>query len=142
LQISRFDSPVLHQGCSPSGDHDHVADLDAKFTRSARGLSTSSPGRLECRVTSTRAVGLRAQHPDMSEPVIGADAIRDGTLTRGRLRWNYQAVLPGVYLPKDVERTVLVNTVAAWLWTGRRGIIAGRAAAARGVFDEPAKPWR
>jgi very-short-patch-repair endonuclease len=35
-----------------------------------------------------------------------------------------------VYIPKDVERTLFVNTVAAWLWTGRKGVIAGRAAAA------------
>jgi len=40
------------------------------------------------------------------------------------------AVHPGVYIPNDTERTVFLNTVAAWLWTGRKGIIAGRAAAA------------
>lgn len=66
----------------------------------------------------------------MDEPFIGAEAIRAGTLTRGRLRWNHRAVYPGVYLPKDVEPGVLVNAKAAWLWTGRRGVIAGRAAAA------------
>lgn len=66
----------------------------------------------------------------MSELVIGSDAIRDGTVSRGRLRWNYQAVLPRVYLRNGIERTVAVNAEAAWLWTGRRGIIAGRAAAA------------
>lgn len=66
----------------------------------------------------------------MWQPFVGADAICDSTLTRGQLRWNYTAVHPGVYLPNDTERTVLVNAVAAWLWTGRRGVIAGRAAAA------------
>lgn len=63
-------------------------------------------------------------------PFVGAEAITDGTLTRGQLRWNHTAIHPGVYLPNGVERTVLVNATAAWLWTGRRGIIAGRAAAA------------
>lgn len=66
----------------------------------------------------------------MGKPIVGAEAIADGTLTRGQLRWNYSAVLPGVYLPKDTERTMFNNTMAAWLWTGRTAIIAGRAAAA------------
>lgn len=66
----------------------------------------------------------------MGKPIVGAEAIADGTLTRGQLRWNYSAVLPGVYLPKDTERTMFTNTMAAWLWTGRTAIIAGRAAAA------------
>jgi hypothetical protein len=46
------------------------------------------------------------------------------------LRWNHTAVRPRVYLPNDAEQTLYVSTVAAWLWTGRRGVIAGRAAAA------------
>jgi hypothetical protein len=66
----------------------------------------------------------------MGQPFVGIEAIRTGTLTRGQLRWNNTAIHPGVYLPNDVERRVLVNAAAAWLWTGRRGIIAGRAAAA------------
>ena len=37
---------------------------------------------------------------------------------------------PGVYIPKDAERTLHANIIAAWLWTGRKGVIAGRAAAA------------
>lgn len=66
----------------------------------------------------------------MLQAFIGADAIGDGTLTRGQLRWNFSAVHPRVYLPNGAERTVTVNAVAAWLWTDRRGVIAGRAAAA------------
>ncbi len=46
------------------------------------------------------------------------------------MRWNYTAVHPRIYLPKGTERTVLTNAAAAWLWTDRRGVIAGRAAAA------------
>jgi len=65
----------------------------------------------------------------MSQAFIGAEAVR-GDLTRGQLRWNYTAVHPGVYVPNGAERTVFLNSVAAWLWTGRKGIIAGRAAAA------------
>lgn len=66
----------------------------------------------------------------MGPPIVGDESIRDGTLTRGKLRWNYTAVHPRVYVPNDVEQTVLTNAHAAWLWTGRRGVIAGRAAAA------------
>ncbi|HTI76690.1 MAG TPA: hypothetical protein VL634_16950 [Mycobacterium sp.] len=61
---------------------------------------------------------------------VGTEAIDDGRLTRGQLRWNFTAVHPGVYLANEVERTLSLNAVAAWLWTGRRGVIAGRAAAA------------
>lgn len=61
---------------------------------------------------------------------MGAEAISRGLLTRGQLRWNYSAVLPGVYLAKNAERTVFTNATAAWLWTGRTAIITGRTAAA------------
>ena len=60
---------------------------------------------------------------------IGSEAIGDGLLTRGKMRWNYTAVHPRVYLPNGSEPTVIGNAAAAWLWSGRRGIIAGRAAA-------------
>ncbi|MEO3757973.1 hypothetical protein ABGB19_06755 [Mycobacterium sp. B14F4] len=66
----------------------------------------------------------------MWQPFVGTEALRDGSLTRGQLRWNHNAVLPGVYQPKDKEPTVYTNSVAAWLWSGRKGVVAGRAAAA------------
>lgn len=63
-------------------------------------------------------------------PLLGTEVIRDGRFSRGQMRWNYTAIHPGVYLPNGAERTLFVNAVAAWLWTGRKGIVAGRAAAA------------
>ncbi|MBP3083592.1 hypothetical protein [Mycolicibacterium fortuitum] len=66
----------------------------------------------------------------MNAPFIGPEALAAGVLTRGQLRWRYAAAHPRVYLPKDTVRTLHANTMAAWLWTGRRGIVAGRAAAA------------
>jgi hypothetical protein len=63
-------------------------------------------------------------------PIIGTEAIASGALTRGQLRWNYTALHPNVYVDKNYERTVTTNAYAAWLWTRRTGIIAGRAAAA------------
>ncbi|MCK0172765.1 hypothetical protein [Mycolicibacterium sp. F2034L] len=65
-----------------------------------------------------------------ARPLIGVEAIAGGALTRGQLRARYVAVHPGVFMPKDAPRTILLNASAAWLWAGRRGVIAGRAAAA------------
>jgi len=61
---------------------------------------------------------------------LGSEAIARGDLTRGQLRWNYRQIHPDVYLPKEASRSLFDNIYAAWLWTGRRGVIAGRAAAA------------
>lgn len=66
----------------------------------------------------------------MQDPFIGAEALSAGRLTRGQLRWRHIAVQPGVYLERDAERTLHANTLAAWLWTNRRGVVGGRAAAA------------
>lgn len=60
---------------------------------------------------------------------IGSEALRSGRLTRGQLRWNHTAVHPDVYLPRDTERTLAVNTEAAALWVPG-GVVTGRAAAA------------
>jgi hypothetical protein len=65
----------------------------------------------------------------MSEPFIGSEAITSGALTRAQLRWRYAAVHPGVYVSKDARHTLAIRAMAAWLWTGRQGVIAGRAAA-------------
>ncbi|MBU9763519.1 hypothetical protein FR943_06635 [Mycobacterium sp. TNTM28] len=66
----------------------------------------------------------------MSIPFIGPEALAAGSLTRAQLRWRYTSAHPRVYLPNGATRNLKSNTLAAWLWTGRRGIIAGRAAAA------------
>lgn len=66
----------------------------------------------------------------MSSPIIGTEALATGVLTRGQLRWNYRPILPNVYVLKDQSLTLRTRTVAAWLWSGRRAVIAGRAAAA------------
>jgi hypothetical protein len=63
-------------------------------------------------------------------PTVGTEAVAAGALTRGALRWRYTAIYPNIYLPKDARRDLFTSTVAAWMWTGRKGIIAGRAAAA------------
>jgi hypothetical protein len=64
------------------------------------------------------------------DPIIGSEAIASGGLTRGQLRWNFTAIHPDVYIANGQRRTLETRAVAAWLWTRRRGIIAGQAAAA------------
>jgi hypothetical protein len=66
----------------------------------------------------------------MDSVLLGSEALRRGEITRGQLRWNYRAIFPDVYQPKVQERSLYANTVGAWLWSKRRGVITGRAAAA------------
>ncbi|MBV5246724.1 hypothetical protein KUF57_24640 [Mycolicibacterium sp. PAM1] len=66
----------------------------------------------------------------MRRPFVGSEALSSGALTRSALRWNYRRIFPDVYLPVDVRPTLYDLTVAAWLWSGRRGVIAGAAASA------------
>ena len=66
----------------------------------------------------------------MTEPFLGSDALARRLLSRHQLRTQYRAVLPNVYLPKQIKPSLEQRIVAAWLWSGRRGTIAGTAAAA------------
>jgi hypothetical protein len=66
----------------------------------------------------------------MHEVFNGSASLASGGLTRGRLRWNYRAIFPDIYLSKLVALSLQRKTIGAWLWSGRDGIIAGRAAAA------------
>ena len=66
----------------------------------------------------------------MDEVFRGSEALANGGMTRGRLRWNYRALFPDVYAPKAAAPSLQRNTEGAWLWSGRNGVIAGRAAAA------------
>jgi hypothetical protein len=66
----------------------------------------------------------------MDAPIVGSAALASGALTRGQLRWNYRPIFPDVYLPKSAERSLETMTIGAWLWSGRRATITGRAAAA------------
>jgi very-short-patch-repair endonuclease len=73
---------------------------------------------------------MGSDHRGMHEVVIGGEALALGALTRGQLRWNYRPLFPGVYAPKAATLSLQARTVGAWLWSGRNGVIAGRAAAA------------
>ncbi|VEG52390.1 cullin, a subunit of E3 ubiquitin ligase [Mycolicibacterium aurum] len=66
----------------------------------------------------------------MGTVILGTEAIAAGHLTPGQLRYGYRRVYPNVYVPRDFELSPIDSAVAAWLWSGRRAIITGRAAAA------------
>ena len=74
---------------------------------------------------------LRGMTVDIADqPFIGSEALASGTVTRHQLRARYRAVLPNVYLPKDAGSSLRSRILAAWLWSGRVGVISGAAAAA------------
>ncbi|OCB26726.1 DUF559 domain-containing protein [Mycobacterium intracellulare] len=66
----------------------------------------------------------------MREPFIGSEALAAGTLTRYRLRSRFVALHPDVYMDPATELTATRRACAAWLWSRRRGIVAGRSASA------------
>lgn len=66
----------------------------------------------------------------MREPFIGSEALATGTLTRYRLRSRFVALHPDVYMAPGTELTATTRACAAWLWSRRRGIVAGRSASA------------
>jgi hypothetical protein len=75
-------------------------------------------------------VSLRGDTVFAMEPFIGTEAVRAGALTRSALRRDYRAIHPNVYLPKGAQPGLITRAKAAWLWTGRQGVVAGLAAAA------------
>jgi hypothetical protein len=66
----------------------------------------------------------------MGEPFVGSEAIARGLATKSQLETRYRRVFRGVYIDRDAELTAAVRAKAGWLWTGRRGIVAGFSAAA------------
>jgi hypothetical protein len=66
----------------------------------------------------------------MGEPFIGSEAIASGRLMPYALRSRFVAIHHDVYLPPDAEVTAVTRGKAAWLWSRRRGVIAGQSAAA------------
>ncbi|MGV0749095.1 DUF559 domain-containing protein [Mycolicibacter minnesotensis] len=61
---------------------------------------------------------------------IGSEATAAGQLTRHELQRWYRPLFRGVYLRKDTTPTLRDRTTAAWLVSGRQGVIAGVAASA------------
>jgi hypothetical protein len=64
------------------------------------------------------------------EPFIGSEAVAAGTLTKTQLTTRCRRLFSDVYVPRDLEVDATVRAKAGWLWTRRRGVVAGFAAAA------------
>ena len=66
----------------------------------------------------------------MRGPFIGSEALTRGDLTRHDLQRWYRRIWPDVYLAREHTPDLIDRIRAAWLWSGRRGVIAGVAASA------------
>jgi hypothetical protein len=66
----------------------------------------------------------------MGEPFIGSEAVAAGITTHSQLRSRYTRVFRDVYVLEGTELTPTLRAHAAWLWSRRRGVIAGFSAAA------------
>ncbi len=60
--------------------------------------------------------------------IIGSEALAAGMVTRNDLRRRYTRMFPDVYGPP--KPTIRERARGAWLWSGRRGVIAAVAASA------------
>lgn len=66
----------------------------------------------------------------MGEPFIGSEAVASGRLTKYVLHSKHVRLFRDVYVARDAVVTAAVSAKAAWLWSGRRGVVAGLSAAA------------
>ncbi|WP_123027761.1 endonuclease domain-containing protein [Mycolicibacterium stellerae] len=66
----------------------------------------------------------------MSEVFIGSEELAAGRVTRHQLRRWYTPVYRGVYARRDAHLSLRDRAIAAWLASGRKGVVAGVAASA------------
>ena len=66
----------------------------------------------------------------MDDVFRGSEAVRKGKLSRYQLQTGFRAIYPDVYLAHHAAPTLGTRSAAAWLWSGRRGVLGGLAAAA------------
>ena len=68
--------------------------------------------------------------PQPQWPFVGAEALRARQVSERAMRNTYEQIYPGVFVPRGIEPSARQRAVAAWLWSKRRGVIAGQSAAA------------
>ncbi|MUM16970.1 DUF559 domain-containing protein [Mycobacterium sp. CBMA271] len=66
----------------------------------------------------------------MGGPFVGSEALAAGTYSRYELARRFVALYPDIYVPKGSQLSAVTRAEAAWLWTHRRGTIAGFSASA------------
>jgi very-short-patch-repair endonuclease len=75
-------------------------------------------------------------------PFLRTEAVTSGVLTDRLLHAHYVAAYPGVYVPRGIELSATMRARAAWLWSRRKGVLAGLSAATMlgTKWVEPANP--
>ena len=63
-------------------------------------------------------------------PFVAAEAVAAQTLPERAMRKRYEPLYPGVFVPRGAEPSARQRAEAAWLWSKRRGVVAGQSAAA------------
>ncbi|WIM89797.1 DUF559 domain-containing protein [Candidatus Mycobacterium wuenschmannii] len=66
----------------------------------------------------------------MGTPFVGSEAVAAGAVTPYQLRTQFSAIYPDVYVAGGVVLPATTRAHAAWLWSRRRGVVAGQSAAA------------
>jgi hypothetical protein len=69
--------------------------------------------------------GLCGTLPPLEEPFIGSQAVASGLVMPCVLRSRFVKIHPGVYVPANIALTAQSRAQAAWLWSRRRGVVAG-----------------
>lgn len=67
---------------------------------------------------------------ELDWPFVGSEALATRAIPERAMRTLYEAEYPNVYIPWGVEPTATQRARAAWLWSRRRGVVAGLSAAA------------
>ncbi len=63
-------------------------------------------------------------------PFVGTEAVHAGVLTERELRRSCTRIYRNVYQRRDSGFTARDRAVAAWLWSGKKAVVAGNSAAA------------
>lgn len=66
----------------------------------------------------------------MAVPFLGSEAVASGEVRKSALRTRYHRLFPDVYIRCEAELSPQARARAGWLWSRRRGIVAGLAASA------------
>jgi very-short-patch-repair endonuclease len=66
----------------------------------------------------------------MAEPFVGSEAVAGGAVVKSALRTRHTKLFRDVYVGPGTEVSPVVRARAAWLWSKRRGVIAGLSASA------------
>ncbi|WP_156687947.1 type IV toxin-antitoxin system AbiEi family antitoxin [Mycobacterium sp. Marseille-P9652] len=78
----------------------------------------------------------------MSEPFVGSEAVANGEVLKSALRTHYTRLFRDVYANPGLEQSPIVRARAGWIWSRRRGIVAGLTASAvyGARWIEPSRP--